>query len=133
MAKKNVLMLIGGRFHPFEACAEIFKDFIEATGRYHVTVTEDRNKLKARAIKNYDAVAVYTTDGVLTHDQLSGLLGFVRGGGAFIGLHCATASWQRNSAYIDMIGGVFAGHGPILEFPVTVLPSDGYITDRLLE
>ena len=131
MARKNVLMVVGGKWHPWEPCAAILREHVEATGRYRVEVTEDRDALKASAIGKYKAVVVYTQGGKLTAAQENGLLGFVRNGGVFVGLHCATASWQQNAGYIDMIGGVFAGHGPVLEFPVTITDSDSPITQRI--
>jgi len=96
-----------------------------------VEVTTDRNALKRDAIRRFDAVMVYTQGGKLTRDQEAGLLGFVKRGGAFIGLHGATASWQENAGYIEMLGTAFAEHGPVLEFPVTVNPSACWVTDRV--
>jgi predicted dehydrogenase len=58
-------------------------------------------------------------------------VGFVENGGAFIGLHSATASWQDNAKYIDMVGGVFSGHGPVIDFPVEITGEDSVITRRI--
>jgi len=131
MAKKHVLLIVGGLHHPFASCGALFKAFVEATGRYTVTVTEDRDALKAGALQGVDAVAVYTQGGELTREQSQGLTGFVRQGGAFVGLHSATASWKTDDAYIDMVGGVFAQHGRVMEFPVTIVDHESMITQRI--
>lgn len=131
MPKKKVLMMIGGMYHPWEPCAEIFKSFVEASGRYVVEVTQDRSALKASHLRRFDAVAVYAQGGKLTKEQESGLTGFVRDGGAFVGLHSATAAWKENDTYIEMIGGVFAGHGPVMGFPIHITDSDHLITQRI--
>ena len=131
MAKKKVLMLVGGMYHPWESCAGIFKDFMEATGRYTVTVTEDRDALKSGPIAGFDAVAIYTQGGKLTKDQEKGIVGFVQNGGALIALHSAAASWLANADYIAMLGGAFKGHGPVLEFPVNPTDGDHMITRRI--
>ncbi|HOZ49361.1 MAG TPA: ThuA domain-containing protein [Candidatus Hydrogenedentes bacterium] len=131
MAKKRVLVLVGGQWHPFECAGEWLRELFESTGRYVVEVTEDHQALKKGAIDRFDAVVAYTQGGKLTRDQEAGLLGFVKGGGAFVGLHSATASWQENAGYIDMIGGVFKSHGPVIEFPVTIHGGKCWITDRM--
>ncbi|MBN2308342.1 MAG: ThuA domain-containing protein, partial [Candidatus Hydrogenedentes bacterium] len=131
MAAKKVLMIIGGEWHPWESCADIFKEFVEATGRYRVDVTRDQNALKAGSIGKYKAVVVYAQGGELTPQQQAGLLGFVKKGGAFVGLHSATACWRKNAGYIEMIGGEFKGHGPVMEFPVTITDAAHPISARI--
>lgn len=133
MAKKNVLVIVGGQWHPFESCGSLLKGFVETTGRYAVEVTQDLNALKRDALGRFDAVMVYAQGGKLSKEQEAGLLGFVKGGGAFVGLHSATACWRENAAYIDMVGGEFKSHGPVIEFPVTVAHGDSWITDRIVD
>jgi predicted dehydrogenase len=130
MAKKKLLMLVGGVWHPFDRCAEIVKGLLEATGRYDVSVIPDLNSLKKGSIAKFDGVVAYTGGGNLTRDQESGLTNFVKGGGAFIGLHCAAASFEKNAGYVEMLGGTFATHSPVFEFPVTIACSDSAITRR---
>lgn len=132
MAKKQLLMLVGGVWHPFDRCAEIVKGLLEATGRYTVAVTMDADILKKHAIAKFDGVVVYTGGGELTREQESGLVGFVKNGGAFIGLHSAAASFARNAAYVDMLGGTFATHSPLFDFPVTITGADSPITRRIM-
>ncbi|HIJ72745.1 MAG TPA: Gfo/Idh/MocA family oxidoreductase [Candidatus Hydrogenedentes bacterium] len=131
MAKKRVLGIIGGLYHPFEACGEILKRFVEATGRYSVHVTEERDALKGESLKKYSAVVVYAQGGRLSKGQLAGLLGFVRHGGAFVGLHSAAASWRANAAYVEMLGAAFRTHGPVIDFPVNVTGTTSPITARI--
>jgi predicted dehydrogenase len=119
--------------HPFKRCGDIMRQFLQASGRFEVDVTEDRDALRPGAIARYDAVVIYTQGGALTQEQSQGLTGFVRGGGACVGLHSATASWRENDDYIDMIGGRFAGHGPVIEFPVTIERPDHMITARMTD
>lgn len=131
MTAKNILMLIGGEYHPWQACADIFRTCVEATKRYTVEIAEDRDALKARSISKYAAVVVYTQGGSLTREQLAGLLGFVKHGGAFIGLHSAATSWQKHPEYIDLVGGAFASHGPVTEFPVNIVNQTHPISGRI--
>jgi len=131
MSKKRLVLLIGGVWHPFERCGEIVKGLLEATGRYEVAVTADRDVMRKGSIRRFDGVLAYTSDGTLSKDQEDGLVGFVKSGGTFVGIHCAAASWQKNKAYIEMLGGVFAMHSPLMEFPVTITRTDSLITRRI--
>ena len=131
MHTKNLLMVIGGVWHPFERCGEIVKQLLETTGRYKVEVTHNLGALKSGSIGKFDAVLVYTGGGELKKVQEEGLVNYVKAGGAFIGIHCAAASWEKNAAYIDMLGGVFATHSPTMEFPVTITSADSMITRRI--
>jgi type 1 glutamine amidotransferase len=118
-------------YHPFESCGRILKEFLEETGRYSVEWSTDRDLLLGEALEGFDAVITYTQGGTLTPEQEEGLTGFVAGGGGFVGLHGATASWKTNDAYIDMLGGVFAGHGPVCDFSVTIVDHNALVTERV--
>ena len=133
MRKKKILMLVGGEWHPFERCGEIVKELVEATGRYELDVTADRGALERLSTRRYAALLVYTTGGRLTKVQEKALAGYIKSGGALIGVHGAAASWRGNAAYVDLLGGVFAGHGPVQEFPVTITGVDSAITRRMTD
>lgn len=114
-------MLIGGMYHPFENCARILKAYLESTGDFDIEISNDRAKLTS--LDGYDVVIGYTQGGSLTDEQEKGLLEFVRNGGAFVGLHSATASFKENEGYMEMIGACFVGHGPLADISVEVEPS----------
>jgi predicted dehydrogenase/type 1 glutamine amidotransferase len=131
MREKSLLMVIGGVWHPFDRCAAIVKHLLESTGRYTISVTNDLNTFRSGSINKFDGVVVYTGGGELRKDQESGLVNFVKSGGSLIGVHCAAASFEKSAAYVDMLGGTFATHGPCMEFPVTLKPSECMITKRI--
>jgi uncharacterized protein len=131
MTEKSLLLMIGGEHHPFDAFGAFAKQLFEDTGCWRVTVTTDRNAFRADRIAAYDAAAAYTQGGHLTPAQEDGLLGFVRQGGGFAGIHCATASWKENSAWIEMINGVFISHGPVAPFPVAFTAAESPITEGI--
>lgn len=106
---KNVLMLIGGTYHPFEACAEIARKFLAASGRYELTVTEDRNVL-AGPLKKFDAVIIYTCGGKLSAGQEAGLVKYVTDGGGLVAVHAANVISDDNKDYIALIGSRFDTH-----------------------
>ncbi|NOZ64366.1 MAG: ThuA domain-containing protein, partial [Caldiserica bacterium] len=130
-AGQKVLFITGGGFHPFDACAKILKDFLESYCVYEIVVTSKRDSLKN--LEGYTAVIVYTQGGELNPEQERGLCEFVRRGGGFIGIHCASDSWVKNDEYMEMIGSHFIGHGPVTEFTVKISEVDSDITRRIFD
>ena len=126
---KRVLMVIGGRAHPFEACAAIFKEAMEAGGQFSVTVTQDRTSLAD--LSGFDAVAMYTVEGELSEAQEQGLVHFVRSGGGLLAIHCANAGMSKFEAYTEMVGSAFTHHGPVAAFDVEVTEDAGDLLPRL--
>jgi len=125
---KRVLLIIGGKFHPFDSCAKILEDSLRSYGICEPVVTDNRDTFKNLA--GYDAVIVYTQGGELSLEQEKGLCEFVRKGGGFIGIHCASDSWVKNNKYMEMLGSHFIAHGPVTEFLVRISPVEHDITRR---
>ena len=74
-------------------------------------------RINAGTLKNYDAVVFFTTSTwyssrgshPVNADELQDLLAWVRGGGGFVGVHCATDTLY-GTPYGDLVGAVFDGH-----------------------
>lgn len=128
--KKSVAMLVGGGWHPFEACGKIAKSFLDSTGRYEVTVTGDQAIL-AGGLSKYDALIIYAQGWQITPEQEKGLLAFVRGGGALVGIHCATDVFRNSKEYIRLIGGQFKTHPHQHGFTVNIVDTQHQATTRL--
>ena len=126
---KRVLMVIGGTAHPFEECAAIFKEAMEAGGVFSVTVTQDRNRLAD--LSEFDAVTMYTVGGEMSETQEQGLVNFVRAGGGLMAIHCANADMSQFQAYTEMVGSAFKSHGPTAPFDVTIAEDARDLLPRL--
>lgn len=57
-----------------------------------------------------DGVMFVNTTGNLPIPDLQGFLNWLKSGKAFIGMHAATDTLKSSDAYVEMIGGSFAGH-----------------------
>ena len=130
---RKVLYLYGGPFHPSEEAAKILSEMLARDGRFELEATGELNALATLNTRDYAAVVIYTTgfrdDLVPAREQ--GLLGFIRDGGGFVGIHSANDSFRGNSAYIEMIGGEFATHPAVHEFKTTIVDHEHYITARM--
>jgi len=140
MKKVKILVLIGGdaRFHDFQGCGKILKDFLEASGKFEVELTENRNVLVSDRLKSKDACLFYThgeigtecTGKKLTQEEENALLSFVKNGGGFVGIHCASI-FKGNKDYLEMLGAMFITHSPFEEFSVNITNHENMITKRL--
>jgi type 1 glutamine amidotransferase len=63
-----------------------------------------------RALAEFDGVMFVSTTGPLPIPDVDGFLDWIRSGRAFIGFHAATDTLKDSDAYVEMIGGHFAGH-----------------------
>jgi len=86
---------------------KILKDIATKAG-YQVFLSQDHNDLKGDEFKNYDAIVFYTSGNPPINRE--NLVKWVRGGGAFIGIHAATDSYKDWPEYVKMIGAAFKNH-----------------------
>jgi type 1 glutamine amidotransferase len=92
------------------------------SGRYRRLLGEEVTReqcgrVNAQTLKNFDLVLFFTTSTwtsgrgshPLTDDELRDLIAWVKNGGAFAGVHCASDT-LHGTAYGDLVGATFAGH-----------------------
>jgi type 1 glutamine amidotransferase len=93
-------------------------------GEFRVTPTEDLSILTTSGLANYDVLFFALTSGELplSAEQRGAVLGFVAGGGGFLGAHSATDTLYGWPEYGEMIGAYFREH-PWTQ-PGTVLVED---------
>lgn len=133
MVKKNILLLVGGLYHPFDSGARILKTALEATGHYQVYTSDNRESLLAANLTQFDGVVSYVCAGDLTLEQETGLVEYVHAGGAYIGVHGATTLRGDHPAYDEMLGGRFVSHPPVGEVAVTIVDREHPITQGITD
>jgi type 1 glutamine amidotransferase len=90
--------------------AKILKD-IGAGAGFDVTATDDVSGITSEGLKQYSAIAFYTTGELpMSDDQKQAMLNFVKSGKGFLGFHSATDTFYKWPDYGEMIGGYFDGH-----------------------
>jgi putative heme-binding domain-containing protein len=81
------------------------------SGAFEAVVTRDPAAFEKGNLARFGAVCFYTTGELpLSDAQRGALFEFVRGGGGFVGLHCATDTFYGVPEYGEMIGAYFDGH-----------------------
>lgn len=91
-------------------------------------MTDDLGAFNPVTLANFDVILNYSTDLVATDEQMEALLGAIRQGIGFVGLHAATATFRASKPYQEMIGSRFVRHPPIMHFTVEITDSDHPIT-----
>jgi hypothetical protein len=78
---------------------------------FEVEATQECSALHADNLGRYQAVMFYTTGELPISDgDKAALLQFVRDGGGFVGVHCASDTFYTYPEYGEMVGGYFDGH-----------------------
>lgn len=130
-------LLIGETTFPFHSIDEKGPELVAAVGdAADVTTTTDRDALADLPESEYDVLIDYLSDSTLTDAQREGLLEFVRDGGGYLGVHCASDLTSTAPSDPDevlekrdepvpelraLLGGHFLDHPEQSEFGVDVL------------
>jgi type 1 glutamine amidotransferase len=73
------------------------------------------------------AIVLYVHHKTLSLAALEGLDRFLKRGGGLLAVHSASASFQKQRRYHDILGGRFVTHGPVEEFVVQPADPDGAV------
>jgi type 1 glutamine amidotransferase len=93
------------------------------SGAFEIVATEDVAEFSTDNLRRYAAVMFYTTGELpMSEVQKAALLGFVRAGRGFLGVHSATDTFYGWPDYLDLIGGYFNSHP--WHQPVTIEVAD---------
>ena len=86
-------------------------DLGSKTGAFEAVVSRDAASFEAASLAQFGAVVFYTTGELpLSSVQQAAFFAFVRGGGGFVGVHCATDTFAAVPEYGAMTGAIFDGH-----------------------
>lgn len=90
---------------------------------FAVDVTEDPAVFTDANLKQYRALVFSNTNNQIfdTDAQLAALQTFIRAGGGFVGIHCATGSMRASPWFCSMIGGRFQRHPKLQPFTIKVV------------
>ena len=127
------LLLLGGQtmeYHQFRIFAPIMTTLFREIGM-EVDATEDLATLTPENLHAYAGIVNYTTARDITDTQYDALLQFVRGGGGYIGVHCASDTFRNQPDSKRLLGGRFVEHPPQLDIVVEIADPAHPITGPL--
>ena len=132
--KNKVLVFVGteGTSHDHSSQGRFLADMLSVLPEIEADFSRDYEIL-AGGLAQYRTTLFYTDLGELSQAQEDGLLTFIRGGGGFVGLHTADASFRDNTRYHGMLNGLFNGHSPYMDFTVQIVDHDDPVTRGLAD
>lgn len=138
-------LLVGGNTFPFHRFEDAEPMLVDAfADDIQLTTTTDKESLCD--LEAYDVVIDYLTDHTLTAEQRRNFLAFVRSGGGYVGVHCASVlttvapedpeetTGRRDEPFPelrDLLGGHFITHPAAREFSVRISDHEHPITAGL--
>jgi hypothetical protein len=96
-------------------------------------ISDDLADLNSANLARFDVILNYSTAREATTEQIDALLGAIRGGIGYVGLHAATATFLSSKPYLRMVGGRFLRHPPFGRFTVEILDHEHPITRGLTD
>ncbi|HSV95843.1 MAG TPA: ThuA domain-containing protein [Spirochaetota bacterium] len=114
--KKRILVISDGIVHPSIRARWNFRQLLTGMDEIECVFSSSIGSLRSLSDGGFDALAVYLHRGAIPDDALRALEDFVRGGGGFLPVHSASASFKTKSRWFEVIGGRFIGHGKIGPF-----------------
>lgn len=112
--------------HNSEQLADIMSKEYFKSG-INISYTTNPDDLDANVLSKYDGLIVYANYDSISSSQEKALLDFVKGGKAFIPIHCASWCFRNSPEVVDMIGGQFLKHG-YDSFPAIITVKDHPVT-----
>lgn len=102
--------------------AEIKPKAQAAQKEFDAAVRKELEKLSPANLAKVDAVIFANTTGDLPIPDNDGFVNWVKGGGAFIGMHSAGDTYHHFPGYLEMIQAEFKTHGP--QVPADLVVAD---------
>lgn len=89
---------------------------------FDVVATQDCARIEPQTLSQVAAVCFYTTGELpISAENRAALMDWIRHGGAFVGIHCASDTLYEYPPFLRMVGGAFDGHPWHQEIRVDVL------------
>jgi type 1 glutamine amidotransferase len=141
-ATKKIKVLIVTGFdvgsHKWQESTKLIQAILEKTGRFDVSVTEDKNVFASPSLGDHEVVVLsygFWKESDPSQKAKAGLLNYVKKGGNVVALHFACSSFQDWKEYGVLLGRVWkkgvGGHGPYGPFTVNIKNTEHPITKGL--
>jgi len=115
---KKILLVTDGVFHPPLTARIALQKTLAKLDGFEFQHVRSMEKLPSE-LSVFSALVLYMHHKKISDGALETLGGFVSNGGGILGVHTATASFKQQMQYFEILGGRFAGHGPIERFEVS--------------
>jgi uncharacterized protein len=115
----NILLVTDGWIHP-PVAARFWLSYIltQPGSGYQFKRVRTLDGILKMDLSSFQALVLYFHHKRISEAALKIFEEYVVNGGGVLAIHSATASFKKQDHYTDIIGGKFAGHGPIEKFEI---------------
>lgn len=113
-----VLLVSEGLVHPSPLGRFWLRRALAALPGYRLRRTASLEILPRLPLTSIRAIVLYVHHDTLSPAALESLEQFLQLGGGLLAVHAASASFEEEPRYHDILGGRFVEHGPVEEFVV---------------
>lgn len=110
---KKVLVVSDGVFHPSLSARRNFKTILDGMEDMWCEFATSIESLRLLSGGGFNAVTIYLHRKTVSDAALGALDNFVTGGGGFLAVHSASASFKTRERYFEILGGRFVSHGGV--------------------
>jgi len=114
---KKVLLVTDGTFHPPFLARKALQQTLAELDSFEFQHIRSMERLPDN-LKDFSALVIYLHHKKISKRSLAMVDDFASNGGGILGVHSATAAFQKQLHYFEILGGRFIGHGPIVSFEV---------------
>ena len=118
---RSVLLVSAGVFHPPLLARMRLRCILAELPGYRLQSTRSLVALSQVSRDEFAGIVLYYHRQRVAPANVTALTNFVQQGGGLLAIHSATASFKQSDDYFALLGGRFAGHGPVEA--ITVQPS----------
>lgn len=108
----------GFRHESIPDAEEALEAIADGSGRFVVDFArndaEVAEKMSTEGLRRYRVVVFANTSGDLPLPDRDAFIDWIERGGAFLGVHSASDTFHGYPRYLEMLGGEFLTHGPIV-------------------
>lgn len=114
---KTVLLVSQGLLHPSWRARKLLRKALEELEGFSLRFVRSMESLP-QDLDSYAAMVIYVHHSKISENALNRFAAWVKEGGGVLGVHTATASFKQQLSYFEVMGGRFAGHGPVGRFEI---------------
>jgi type 1 glutamine amidotransferase len=116
---KNILMISDGRIHPPLMGRFWLRYALAGMKGFNFARVNAMEDILDVDLSGFDGMVLYFHHKKISDAALKAFDDFVTDGGGVLAIHAVTASFKETNRFTDILGGKFAGHGPVESFSVT--------------
>ena len=128
MSSKVLILSKDDQYHKLETLGNLI---VEWTKDLDINIQMSHEKDAIFKLKDFDLCLLCITVGQLNDDEEQAIVDFVKTGKKIFAFHSASVIDEKNTKYIDLIGGRFVTHSPYHEFPATIADKQHPVTKGL--